>query len=100
MGSLQQKSTPQKLPRWYENLKITHPRGVFSLLYFERIRSRKHIHCVFGAIGRREHINRDFTIHNKNFAISLVLYQLARIQKQNINIIFQIFTPLRHRCFR
>ena len=67
---------------------------------FEYVRSRKHIHCVFGAIGRREHINRDFTIHNKNFAISLVLYQLARIQKQNINIIFQIFTPLRHRCFR
>ena len=29
-----------------------------ELMSFEYVRSRKHIHCVFGTIGRREHVNQ------------------------------------------
>ena len=35
---------------------------LMELISFEFVRARKHIHCIFGTIGRREHIQRFLTI--------------------------------------
>ena len=57
---------------------------------FEPARSRKHIHCVFGAIGRREHIHQSYPFTKR----ALLLGAPSII---NINVINSLFSLLESR---
>lgn len=53
---------------------------------FECVCSRKHIHCVFGAIGRREHIHyiRNKTHYAHKFIDKLEFVRMSYIKKMSI----------------
>ena len=57
---------------------------------FEPASSRKHIHCVFGAIGRREHIHQSYPFTKR----ALLLGAPSII---NINVINSLFSLLESR---
>ena len=65
---------------WDKSTHVSTWLELMELISFEFVRARKHIHCIFGTIGRREHINRCLVFFE---ALLILFLKLFRIDVKN-----------------